>query len=98
MNPLGDVPAGGVDMEPTSAQRSRIRAMVGRRGSHYPIMIMPGAAAPRLVGESWHFATRAGKYVRFPSAYRKRGWSNLVYVPSSLTIEVGEEWLKGGLK
>jgi hypothetical protein len=42
----------------------------------------------------WHHETRGGTWVRYPSAYRRRGWSNLVYVCSTLTVYVGEEWLK----
>lgn len=67
----------------------------GRAISAYPVIVIPtGHLSPRLCGVRWHHETRGGTWVRYPSAYRRRGWSNLVYVCSTLTVYVGEEWLK----
>lgn len=54
-----------------------------------PLPVSP----PRLTGESYHYTTRGGTWVRHPSAYRRRGWSNLVYVPSTRRVEVTRAWL-----
>lgn len=47
---------------------------------------------PKLMGESWHYETKGGTYIDHPSAYSNKGWSNMVYCPSTRHIVVGENW------
>jgi hypothetical protein len=60
---------------------------------HVPVYVVDGSAAPVLTGEGYHYETRGGSRVYHPSAYAKRGWSNLVYCSSTISVEVGREWL-----
>lgn len=62
-------------------------------GTPYPIEIVDGDAAPKLVGESYHWTTPGGAPVHYPNAYR-RAWGKPVYVGSTFCIQVGREWLK----
>jgi len=59
---------------------------------YYPIKLIPGDSPPVLRGRSFHYETRGGRKIYHPSAYSKRGWSNMRYVPSTICIEVGENW------
>ena len=52
------------------------------------------ALAPRLIGETGHFTTKTGIVIQHPAAYGRRGWSSMVYRPSTRRIQVGEVWLK----
>lgn len=73
--------------------RKKIRAACGQSGTPYPIEIVDGDNPPRLVGESSGYVTRGGRKIYHPSAYSKRGWSNMVYSPSTMRIEVGQDWI-----
>jgi hypothetical protein len=60
-----------------------------------PVKIRPGSLdAPQEVGARWGYETRGGRPIRYPSAYRKAGWSNMVYCRSTRCVEVGSEWLR----
>ena len=61
--------------------------------SRCPVRVAPGDAAPHADGESPHYETRTGIRISHPSAYAKRGWSSMVYCPSTLEVIVGEQWL-----
>lgn len=67
------------------------RRALGERNS-IPVEFAAGATEPHIEGEGWHFRTRGGTYVRHPSAYSRRGWSNLVYHASTRRIVVGRDW------
>lgn len=56
-----------------------------------PVVVVAGITAPRIAGESWHYRTRGGTLVHYPSAYARRGWSNLVYHASTLRVEIPAE-------
>ena len=59
-----------------------------------PVDIIEGCVRPKITGEGYRYETRGGNLIYYPSAYSKVGWSNMVYCPSTISIEVGEEWLK----
>jgi hypothetical protein len=81
-------------METTPKLRTLIRKAAGlEHTSRYPIVVVEGDAPPRLVGRKWHYTTPNGTPVRFPSAYRKK-FGQPVYVPSSLRVEVGREFVE----
>lgn len=85
-----------MDLTTTKAYRrfSRIvRAACNCTGKPYPIAIVEGDDPPGTVGESWHYETKGGRRIYHPSAYSKRGWSNMVYCGSTKAIEVGRAWL-----
>ena len=77
-----------------SQYRAYVRTQVlpRNRGEYY-IEIVDGNVAPRKRGDSWHYETRGGTRIDHPSAYRKSGWSNMIYCSSTRTIQVGREWL-----
>lgn len=63
--------------------------------------ILPGDAAPAVDGQrrTWHYETTGGDHIRHPSAYAKRGWSNMVYCPAEwLRVRVGIGWLASRCK
>ena len=57
------------------------------------IDIIDGVAGPTLTGDTWHYETLGGTRIRHPSAYRKVGRSNMRYVSSTISVEVGRDWL-----
>jgi hypothetical protein len=63
--------------------------------------VIDGDSAPVLSGkrQGWCYRTAGGTYIRFPSAYSKRGWSNMVYHQAEwYTVTVGIEWLRSQIK
>lgn len=72
---------------------SRIREIAGAR-ANMPVDVVDGNKEPTLVGKGWHYRTCGGNYIRYPSAYSTIGWSNMVYWPSTLRVEVGRDWLE----
>ena len=79
-------------IERSPRARTAIRAAAGQSGTPYPIRVVEGDAAPQLAGESWGYRTRGGRVIRHPSSYARRGWSSMVYSPSTHHITVGAEW------
>lgn len=62
--------------------------------SNRPVEVVPNCRrAPRFVGASYCWETNGGRVINYPNAYSKKGWSNMRYVPSTLRIKVGAEWL-----
>lgn len=71
----------------------QIRKFLGLHyNNRYPIKIVPGNNAPALEGEGFHWETKGGKPIYYHGAYSKKGWSNMVYVNSTMQIVVGENW------
>lgn len=58
-----------------------------------PVELIDGNAAPTIRGESFHWETMGGRRIYHPSAYSRRGWSNMRYVGSTIRVEVGRDWL-----
>jgi hypothetical protein len=70
----------------------RARKLLGDK-SNRPVKIFSNESfEPRWAGESFHYETRGGQRIYYPSAYSKRGWSNMIYCYSTLHIEVGANW------
>jgi hypothetical protein len=59
-----------------------------------PVDVVSGEQSPRVTGQGYRYETRGGSPIFYPSAYSKKGWSNMVYCNSTISIEVGEEWLE----
>ena len=77
----------------TPSQRRAIRRSANESQKNIGIQVIPGIAlAPHSIGESWHYETRTGMRIHHPSAYAKRGWSNMIYCASSRRVIVGELW------
>ena len=57
-----------------------------------PVETVPGDQAPAYEGQAHHYITRGGARIYHPSAYSKRGWSNMVYQASTLRVVVGIDW------
>ena len=79
-----------------SAISKVVRAAAGQPGSHYPIKIEDGFAAPRLAGDGCYWTTPSGRPVYHPNAYR-RAWGKTVYHCSTLEIVVGAGWVTEAL-
>lgn len=77
--------------EPTIEIRRAARATTGAHNS-CPVVLVEGAAAPRLVGADAYYTTAAGTVVRSPSAYARKSYARLVRHPSTLRVEVGADW------
>lgn len=80
----------------TVEQKARQFILMVRRfsvPSNITVVVLPGSEQrPKLVGESWHYETKGGQRMNFPSAYKKKGFSNVRYVASTRRIEVGENF------
>jgi hypothetical protein len=75
--------------------RTQLRVLAGLSvRDRTPVELVPGDAPPVVRGEPWHYETRGGRLVHYPNAYARVGWSNLVYVHSTVRLVVGEEWLR----
>lgn len=72
---------------------SVLRAHCGHAGAKFPVRILAGVSPPEVTGQYGGWETRGGTPVRYPSAYAKVGWSNLVYRCSSIQLTVGFDWL-----
>lgn len=57
----------------------------------YPVVVVPGNAAPALKGRSYHYTNKSGDIIYHPSAY-KRAWGKPIYHHSTLRVEVGKDW------
>lgn len=68
------------------------KAVTSKRG--VPVEINNNVDRPRLTGRSGGWFTRGGTPVRYPGAYSKVGWSNLVYERSTLTVEIPKSWVE----
>lgn len=69
-----------------------IRNLLGAN-NNTPIKIIKGKSKPHFTGYGWCYETRGGRPIRYPSSYSKVGWSNMVYVASTLCIEVGADYV-----
>lgn len=71
--------------------RRIIRRMAGGP-SNTAIVVTKGRRKPHLAGQPASYVTRTGKPIHFPNAYQKAGGA-VCYVPSTLHIEVGDQWI-----
>lgn len=78
-----------------SSLRSRVRAQFGlERSRNIPVNVLPDSdQAPELSGTAGGFFTRGGTPIAFPSAYARRGWSNMFYQCCTREISVGAKWI-----
>jgi hypothetical protein len=91
--------AGGVARAHASAHvksretwRRAVREVAGA-SANTAIIVVPGSSAsPRLEGEVSHYRTRGGRRIDHPSAYAKKGRSNMVYHASTRHVTVGDRW------
>jgi hypothetical protein len=78
----------------TLSKKQRKAILKSADAKYIRIRIIPGIAlAPKETGESWYYTTRGGARILHPSAYSKRGFSNMVYHASTRRIEVGQQWV-----
>lgn len=66
--------------------RTKIRAMF-KATAHVPI-IEDDVEVPKLDGEPGGWFTKSGSPIAYPSAYSRKGFGNMVYKGSSLTIRI----------
>lgn len=53
-----------------------------------PVNISDEATSIDLVGEPGGWFTKGGTPITYPNAYAKSGWSNMKYIPSTISVEV----------
>jgi hypothetical protein len=68
-------------------ERSRVRALFGV-SSAVPVIESPEVSKPELTGSPGGFFTRGGSRIYYPSAYSRKGFSNMVYHCSTRMILV----------
>lgn len=77
--------------------RSAIRVLLGTynqaRRNVVPITVLPPGETVGMVGQRGGHFTAGGARIAHPSAYAKRGWSNMRYKCSTLCIHVTPAWL-----
>lgn len=61
--------------------------------NNLPVVVVDGSTEPVETGRSFRFETHGGAIISHPSAYAKKGWSNMVYRCSTRRVEVGIDWL-----
>lgn len=61
--------------------------------SNCRVEVIDGQREPMVAGLHGHYRTKAGDFIRHPSAYSRRGWSNMVYVASTVRVVVGQDWI-----
>jgi hypothetical protein len=71
-----------------------IRRLANASRNNLAVRIVPGCRSPKEVGHGWYYMTLGGRVINHPSAYAKRGWSNMTYVSATRRIEVGAAWLR----
>lgn len=82
-------------MKTTPRERTWLRAQAGLDAAQdrTPVEVVPGTSPPLYEGSGWHYETRGGRVISSPSAYSKRGWSNMIYCASTARVVVGATWL-----
>jgi hypothetical protein len=78
---------------PCVDERRELRGLAGWINGRLPVVVIDGLSAPRQRGDHYHYETRGGERISHPSAYSKRGWSNMIYCCSTIRVEVGRDWL-----
>jgi hypothetical protein len=68
------------------------RKVAGDYSHSRPVEIVAGDAAPKEQGMGFCWRTRGGDLIRYPSAYSRKGRSNMIYCPSECRVVVGADW------
>ncbi len=76
-------------LQATTPELRRLVRRLARSATSTPVEVVAGADEPAEAGEGYYWTTPGGKRIRYPNAYK---WPK-VYVPSSIRVEVGREWL-----
>lgn len=83
----------------TREERKQIRESLNiHRYWSIPVVVVEGDFSPKRKGCSYHYQTKGGTTIYYPSAYSKTGWSNMVYVSSTNRIIVGLDWVIKNLR
>lgn len=75
-----------LDARHKQMSRNRLRTLIGV-SNNVPI-IVGDVSEPRLTGSNGGWFTKGGDPIRHPSAYAKRGRSNMIYRRSTLKITI----------
>lgn len=76
----------------TTIEFRRLSRLIAGAGNSTPVKVIDGTAAPTLLGSTFCWTTKGGTRISNPNAYSKKGWSNMVYYPSTIRVEVGRDW------
>jgi hypothetical protein len=79
--------ANNIDLRERAKNRTKIRAIF-QVSSAVPVIVSNEVDRPAIFGSYGGWFTRSGTPVSYPSAYSKKGWSNLVYQTSTKHILV----------
>ena len=75
-------------------EAKRIARKAAKANNNCPVEIVGGNIKPKKVGTEWHYETKGGTWINYPGAYSTSGWSNMVYCPSTIRVQVGAKWLE----
>ena len=80
----------------TKRLANRVVRKIARCGNPtQPVVLMDeagGKGTVGITGESWRYETKGGRRIWHPTAYSKKGFSNMVYFPSTQRLECGREF------
>ena len=68
------------------------------RNNAVPVNIVDDYHGPVTTGEKGGWFTAGGDPIRYPSAYSRSGWSNMVYMTDGRVVWVGRGWLDRQIK
>lgn len=74
---------------------TKIRLLAGlNKYDRAPVVILHDSdQEPIQEGFSWSYLTRGGRPIYHPSAYAKKGWSNMFYRASNRIVAVGDRYI-----
>ena len=68
---------------------ARLRKSCRVSNNRVPIVRITGDSGPTITGEPGGHFTKGGDRIAHPTAYSRRGWSNIVYACDTRVITVG---------
>lgn len=77
-----------------AAIKRSVRRAASARNNIPVVFLKDSDKEPAEVGHGYHYCTKGGTIIDHPSAYSRSGWSNMVYVGSTIRVEVGVKWIK----
>ncbi|MFA7287266.1 MAG: hypothetical protein WC055_00140 [Melioribacteraceae bacterium] len=83
------------DAEIVRKEIKRMVRVAGDNINHLNVIAVNGSKKPHIVGAERlrGYYTKSGEAIAHPSAYMKRGFSNMVYYSEPRYIAVGIKWL-----
>jgi len=79
---------------PKARLKAKIRRAIGIRNHQVVVHIVDNEGhGPVVQGDEGGWFTLGGDRIRYPSAYSRTGWNNMVYLCDTREVFVGERWV-----